>query len=219
MNKFVISMAATAALAVSAFASDGTGTITTGTYTSLPGGEFTITTLTGNLGRAGMAADINLVTFQTFCVEVNEHFAPGSTHYSMTINNVAIFGGSGGPSYPLDPRTAFLYWNFRNGTLAGYNYTNASSRRSSAAALQAAIWYLQGNQSGGANNGFVALANNAVGSGAWSGIGDVRILNVYYPDGSRAQDQLTIVPHPLPTPGAAALAGAGLLAAGRRRRA
>jgi hypothetical protein len=218
MNKLVISTVAAAATAGSALAYNGTGTITTNTYTHSPGGEFTITTLTGNLGRTGMPSDINAVTFQTFCVESNEHFNPGSTHYNMTINNVAIWGGSGGPSYPLDPRTAYLYWNFRNRTLPGYNYNTASGRRSSAAALQAAIWYLQGHQSGGSYNSFVTLANNAVNSGAWSGIGDVRILNVYYPNGSRAQDQLTIVPHPLPTPGSAALAGIGLMAIGRRRR-
>lgn len=219
MNRAIFCAAIAAVCAAPALATDGVATITTGAYTSLPGGEFTITPLSGNLGRTGMFADINTTTFQTFCVEVNEHFNPGSTQYNMTINTAAVLGGSGGPSYPLDPRTAYLYWNFRNGTLSGYNYTNAASRRTSAAALQAAIWYLQGNQSGGANNGFVALANAAIANNDWSGIGDVRILNVYYPNGNRGQDQLTIIPHPLPTPGAAALMGAGLLAAGRRRRA
>ena len=113
----------------------------------------------------------------------------------------------------LDARTAFLYYNFRMGTLAGYDY--GAGRQASAGELQAAIWYIQGNQAGGANNTFVALAEAAILGNQWSGIGNVRVLNVYDGNGALAQDQLTIVP----APGAAALAGVGFLAASRRRRA
>lgn len=203
-------LAATTNLALAGF--DGTGTISTSAISALPGGEFTITPATGYLGETGLAADLSSGSFQTFCMEVNEHFSPGGT-YGMNINTVSILGGSGGPTYILDPRTAFLYSNFRHMTLTGYDYTLAG-RQASAGQLQAAIWFIQGGQSGGANNAFVALADAAILSGAWSGIGDVRVLNVYGLNGALGQDQLTIVP----TPGAGALLGLATLAIARRRR-
>lgn len=213
MTKSCIAIAALSFLAGSAFAGyDGIATLNTGPYSALPGGEFTLVPSTGFLGITGMASDMGLNSFQTFCIEVNEHFSPGGT-YNMNVNTVSIMGGSGGPSYPLDERTAYLYSNFRSGTLAGYDYTPAG-RQASAGALQAAIWYIQGGQSGGSNNGFVALAESAISSGSWSGIGDVRILNVYDGNGGLGQDQLTIVP----VPGAGALLGIGGLMASRRRR-
>jgi len=191
---------------------DGTGILVTGSYSAGSGGEFTGTPVSGFIGLTGLAADLDGSTFQTFCLEVNEQFTPGTT-YTMIINTVAIAGGSGGPSFPLDERAAYLFYNFRNGTLTGYDYTPAG-RQASAGELQAAIWYIQGNQSGGANNAFVALADAAVGSGEWSGLGDVRVLNLYGEDGSHHQDVLTIIP----TPGALALLGLAGLTAVRRRR-
>lgn len=212
-NNLSVGAVALACLVSPAFAGfDGQGTITTGPFSSGQGGEFTITPVGGFVGITGLTADLGPLTFQTFCLEVNENFTPGTT-YDMNFNIVAVAGGSGGPSFPLDPRVAYLYNGFRNGTLTGYDYS-AGGRQASAGALQQAIWFIQGNQSGGANNGFVALANAAVGSGAWSGLGDVRVLNVYDSAGVLRQDQLTIIP----SPGAAALLGVGALMAGRRRR-
>lgn len=192
---------------------DGTGILTTGAYSSGSGGEFTATTISGFIGLSGLPADLDSETFQTFCLEVNETFSPGST-YNMVINTVAFAGGSGGPFLALDERAAYLYHNFRNMTLTGYDYT-AGGRQASAGDLQAALWYIQGNQSGGANNAFVALADAAVSSGEWSGLGDVRVLNLYDADGGFHQDVLTIIP----APGATALLGLAGLMAGRRRRA
>jgi hypothetical protein len=213
MNKFVICVAALSAVAGSAFAGyDGIATITQNAYSAGGGGEFTVTPTFGYLGEAGLPADLSNNSWESFCMEHNEFFSPGGS-YNMDINVAAVQGGSGGPSLALDPRTAYLYWNFRMGTLLGYDY--GAGRQSSAGDLQAAIWYIQGNQAGGANNGFVALADLVVGLGGWSGIGDVRVLNVYDGDGNLAQDQLTIVP----TPGAAALMGLGMIGAARRRRA
>ena len=45
-------------------------------------------------------------------------------------------------------------------------------------------------------NVFVVMANNAVASGQWQGIGNVRVLNLSNGAGTEAQDQLTLVPEP-----------------------
>jgi hypothetical protein len=45
------------------------------------------------------------------------------------------------------------------------------------------------------SNAFVQLANTAVNSGAWTGIGNVKVLNLSR-NGIGAQDQLALVPGP-----------------------
>lgn len=148
----------------------------------------------------------------SFCVEKDEYFNPGSSYYAV-INTEAVNGGIGGPSPdPIDERSAYLYTQFISGNPTFQNQEK----------LQDAIWYIE--QEGGRSNMYVGLANLAVSNGDWSGLGNVRVLNLYkcY-DGVNysgpAQDQLiAITPVPVPVPGAFMLAGLGTFLVGWIRR-
>jgi len=146
----------------------------------------------------------------TFCVEKNETFYPGSSYYAV-INDAAICGGvSGGNPDPLDERSAYLYTQYISG-----NPDFQDEEK-----LQNAIWFIEGEITSA--NSYVTLANSAVDNGDWSGIGNVRIANLYkYYDGETysgyAQDQLIAI-HPVPTPGALVLTGIGTILVGYLRR-
>lgn len=183
-----------------------------GPYHSGIGGEFLVTPVSGNSpGLTGLFSDVSPLTLETFCMQSDELIAAGGTyHFVINTGTVSMGGGFD----PLDPRTAYLYTFFRNGTLPGYDY--GAGRVTSAGHLQDAIWFIE-NQVWGVNNSFVDLANTAVGpGGVWEGkgIGDVRVLNLTDMERNDVQDQLTIIP----APGAAALAAAAGLVAMRRRR-
>ncbi|MFW5653119.1 MAG: VPLPA-CTERM sorting domain-containing protein [Planctomycetota bacterium] len=169
--------------------------------------------------------------FVTFCIERNEHIREGRT-YDVNINDRAIMGGEGGGNPdPLDTRTAFLYTQFLEGTLAdGFNNWSGSTKtfeyfdHKSGIALQDAIWTIEDEDPDYKQKKFaeelVAYADEAVAEGGiWfgKGIGNVRVLNLYE-NGEHAQDQLTFVPLPAPVAMAVVgLAGAGFMS--RRRRA
>jgi hypothetical protein len=185
-------------------------------------------------------------TFISFCLEYNEYIAVGNV-YNATIGTAALSGGRGGSvngKDPLDERTAYLFTQFTNQTLIGYNFADVTpgssgytvTRSGSANALQQAIWWIEQEFALEGRNGatrtesvvgsgdqfalaksYVSLADHAVSSGAWSGLGLVRVMTLTTLSGGKAQDQLIIVPLP-----PAVLAGAGLLGLvgfTRRRRA
>jgi hypothetical protein len=125
----------------------------------------------------------------------------------------------------LDTHTAYLFSQFYFGTLGDdtatladdYDYTPGSGRSASAAALQKALWYFQTSTGsygeqwalpalGTLERAYIDMANAAVSSGAWNGIGAVRILQLTDSNGISKQDTFTMVPLP-----PAALAGFGLL--------
>ena len=177
-----------------------------------------------------MAGSTATPSFQTFCVERTEYVAsPMDIVVSTTFIDESTVLGAGDGSHAiwgsktygdnLDDRTAYLYTQFATGTLTGYDYTLAG-RSTSAGDLQNAIWWIEGE--GGANNGFVALADTAVAfGGEWygKGIGDVRILNTWAPGrigewDYKKQDQLYLVP----VPAAVLLGMLGLSVAGIKLR-
>jgi hypothetical protein len=158
--------------------------------------------------------------FITFCLQRTEFVDFASTFHVDSVNpytltDPAANGGDGlGRDY-ISEQTAYLYTMFRDGTLAGYSYAAGPSRVSSANDLQRAFWMFEQELAMDASNPFVILANNAVNSGAWSGIGNVRVLNLSL-RGAEAQDQLTLVPEPASM---LLLAGGLGAALARRRRA
>ncbi len=203
---------------------DGVVVFSQGPWQTGSGGEFQAAQIDGNVGLlAGVASGFQPGnTFQTFCIEIQETLQFG-VQYNAKISNAArggSYGGSGG-SDPLDPRTAFLYQSFREGTLAGYRYNGTTAeRKADADSLQRAIWYIEEpGAAQGQNNAFVALAN----ASGWTDLGRVRVLNLNLrnqdgSDGGNGQDQLTLI---VPTPtaaGAGMLGLAGIMGGARLRR-
>lgn len=236
MNGFVIGRVACvmAAAVLCTAASADTVNIKDGLYRVAPGGEFQATPVTGFAGLVGLPSDVSASTFQTFCIERDEVIlgtggATGAT-VDFSIGTAAVGGGYGGGSPdPLSAQTAYLYTQFRNGTLSSYNFGGtAAQRKLSAESLQIAIWILEDEYTGVFPSGsppanaqataWVTEANNAV-AGAWGNtLGDVRVLNLVQ-NGVNAQSMLTIIPlPPAAWAGGVALAGLACGAWVRRRR-
>ena len=187
------------------------------------GGEFGATQFSGMTFPAlGPGVAVGTNPFQTFCVEGNEHL-PSGVLTNWTLGTASSAGGNGGGSPdPLSPQTAYLFSQFWNGDLSGYDYAPLGgtipgvNRRTSANDLQAAIWYLEDEWLGsavsgpdGQHFGWNYLSPRAQGwvndaytqtapGGTWyalwgaNSIGNVRVLVVTNLDGSNAQDVLVL---------------------------
>jgi hypothetical protein len=187
--------------------------LTQGAYSFDVGGEFTAVTSPGSfLANYGAAATMN-GGFQTFCIETSVEFTPG-TSYSYALSQSDSLGR------PLTDGTAFLYYEFAQGTLQGYDYTHAASRLTDAGKLQAAIWLLQGGQTypgyptGGTGNPFYDLAVSTLGGNLLlpsDGKYGVAVLQLADANGAVHQNQLVCVPDGGATFG---MLAAGLLALG-----
>jgi hypothetical protein len=174
-----------------ALMADNTVILIQNPYSFDVGGEFTA--ITSPSYTANYAADTVISTeagtgFSTFCVQTGTDFAPfnapwnNTTPYDFTLSLTSL-GGPGYPGQPVTPGqpfsyalsegTAYLYSQFAQGLLNGYDYNtgndvlDAAARLTDAGLLQSAIWELQGGQSYG---------------GYPTGIGDGVNGNIYYND-------------------------------------
>ena len=101
------------------------------------GGEFLASALTGNSP-----------SFQTFCVEYSEHFYYDKPLLVTNVNTGAKNGGAGGGVIdplgdpdgagpynnqwdPISSQTAYLFTNFTNHTLSGYDWNGTTTDRKS----------------------------------------------------------------------------------------
>lgn len=208
-----------------------------GASTGLGGGGAFFVTATNikYISNPGGPNAIENGTFQTFCIELNQNISFGSTYNAVVNPAGAVNGGNGNSNPdPLDASTKWLYWNFRQGTLAsalsGGTLTawNALSTVNRNAAIQYAIWFMENelvtfnlgsNYSNATNRTNITTLVNGLVSTSQSatpvvGQGRVVAINV----GTNNQDMLGIV-IPLPSAGGLGLAGLlGVMAIRRRVR-
>lgn len=169
------------------------------------------TTAGGEFRVYGWSSSAHLV--QSSCSETSGPIIVGSRSFVQDISKEARAGGSGGLTPdPITEFTAFRYHNFYWGNLPGYAYTGAAdefaSRDESANALQRALRWFE-EKIGGQENFHTGLAHAAMTTGAWSGRGDVRVMNVLDVQGKNGQDQLPVAS--VPEPATMLLLGAGLM--------
>jgi hypothetical protein len=202
-----------AAISLIAVAKLGATTITidrVNGYYSGSGGEFNISQVLGGGYAASVLVNNNSgqLGFETFCIEDNEQVTiPGTYNavrnpYGDAVGGGANFGASGPDGGdPISIGTAYLYYNFAKGILAGYNYAPGAGRAASAADLQNAIWYLEneitltGAQI--AANAYLTLVSGTFGGlpaaeANANGAYGVGALNLFDAAGNRAQDQLVL---------------------------
>ena len=174
------------------------GPIVAGDYVVLADGP-------GNTGGGEFNMFVNgsATSFITFCLQRTQYIGFNQKFIVGSVTNYA--DDVGGNDY-ISSQTAWLYTQARNGTLAGYSHTQTAANL-----LQNAIWYFENEitltNSQVLGNAFIQAAKNA----NPTGIGNVRVVNLFYTNGQKAQDQLILqVPGPaaltLLVPGLAALA-------------
>jgi hypothetical protein len=194
-------------------------------YFSGSGGEFNIASY--DAATYGLYAPVALVNnrygklgFESFCLEYDEYVSiPGV--YTATLNplNQAWNGGvNTNLGDTISRGTVFLYEEFAEGTLAGYNYTPGAGRIASAADLQNTIWWLE-DEGLALPNTFQALLIAQFGSliNAKKDLlpnSHVGVLNLTSTDSHGNtilnQDELVLVPEPMTL----VFLGTGLLALG-----
>ena len=186
-----------------------------------PGGAFNGLVVSGGSGALNNS-------FESFCLEYKEFLSFGVEYEvrSVTNHTVNAPGTYATTQDPISASTAWLFTQFSSTTLSNsmWGTTDLAKRNT---AVQQAIWAMEDESFGVMSSlatSYVSLANAAVSSGAWSGIGNVRVLNLFSKDrtgwNTHAQDQIYMVSS-VPEPETYALMLAGLALVGgiaRRRR-
>ena len=198
-----------------------------------PGGAFNGSVVSGASGTWNNS-------FESFCLEYNENISFG-TNYKVggvtnhTVNAAGVYGiysgsepGHTSTKDPISASTAWLFTQFYTTHLSNTTMWGGANQTVKNTALQQAIWSLEGESFGSMSSlatTYKSMANTAVSSGTWSGIGSVRVLNLFSKDSQgnytrHAQDQLYMV-SAVPEPETYAMMLAGLALVGgiaRRRR-
>lgn len=166
----MLALASAAACVSSAFGY--TVALSPGSYQSGIGGEFTATvnddSLDAYLGTYGLSSTGNAVanTFQTFCIEYQEHFSY-NTPYTADVSGAAKLGGTLTQDI-VSVGTGWLYSQFAQGLLTttthGSYFTGSAIRKTQAGQLQNAIWWLEGEiTTSQAANPFIIAASTFFG--------------------------------------------------------
>jgi len=179
-----------------------------GPYQADSGGEFTLNDINpeGWLNLSGYVAGKTsnfggITSFQTFCIEGTEFLNPYAQVYNAKLSDTAMYGSQPAPGDPLSVGTGWLYSQFAQGILAGYNYSGTvAERKASAALLQNAIWWLEGEEgiTYTASNLFMLAVVTQFGSQSGAQANGASMFGVYAlnlwtgddPTQNRAQDQL-----------------------------
>ena len=160
-------------------------------------------TLGGGAFLVRDTTDTDVADFLTFCVQESQFIDYSHNFRVGSITTVA--DDAAGPD-PIEAETAWIMSNFSRGLLGAYSSTD----------IQWSIWKLEGEQSAdwGQSAALITIATMAIANG-WANDG-VQVMNLFWADGTPAQDQLMYAPAstaPVPEPATILLLATGLVAA------